>query len=229
MNSHITNQCLYAYLGEMEYQKAYRMQQSVHSKVSSGLIPNSLILLEHPHVFTLGRRGQDTDVLVSEAKISSLGVSIHHSDRGGQTTYHGPGQLVGYPIINLRQIRLGPLKYVRALENVINSTLSVFGIKSSSDDRPTGVWVGAKKIAAIGIRVSRGVTMHGFALNINPDQSYFDHIVPCGLQGAEVTTMENELSTNITISDVLPVLAKQFGMNFGWRMEKLENLSSVGY
>lgn len=229
MSSHITNQCLYAYIGEMEYQKAYRIQQSVHSKVSSGLVTNSLILLEHPHVFTLGRRGQDTDVLVSETEIASLGASIHITDRGGQTTYHGPGQLVGYPIINLKQLGIGPLQYVRTLENVINSTLSVFGIKSSSDDRPTGVWVGAKKIAAIGIRVSRGITMHGFALNVNPDQSYFDHIVPCGLPEAKITTMASELSTKITVSDVLPVLTRQFGINFGWTMEKLENLNSVDY
>lgn len=224
MNSRNINQCLYAYIGEIGYQEAYRMQQSVHSKVSSGLVTNSLILLEHPHVFTLGRRGQNTDVLASEATLASLGASIHYSDRGGQATYHGPGQLVGYPIINLRQTGLGPLKYVRALENVINTTLAAFGIKSSSDDRPTGVWVGEKKIAAIGIRVSRGVTMHGFALNVNLDQSYFNHIVPCGLPGAKVTTMENEMSTNITISEVLPILVNQFGINFGWTMKNLEKL-----
>jgi len=224
MNSPNINQCLHTYIGELEYQEAYKMQQVVHRKVSSGLVSNSLILLEHPHVFTLGRRGQDTDVLASKSKLASLGVSIHYSDRGGQATYHGPGQLVGYPIINLKQAGLGPLKYVRALENIINSTLSIFGIKSSSSDRPTGVWVGEKKIAAIGIRVSRGVTMHGFALNVNPDQSYFDHIVPCGLPEAKVTTMENEMPTSVTVSEVLPILVEQFGINFGWAMKKTGNL-----
>ena len=224
MNSLNINQCLHTYIGELEYQESYKMQQVVHRKVSSGLVSNSLILLEHPHVFTLGRRGQDTDVLASKSKLASLGVSIHYSDRGGQATYHGPGQLVGYPIINLKQAGLSPLKYVRALENIIHSTLSIFGIKSSSSDRPTGVWVGEKKIAAIGIRVSRGVTMHGFALNVNPDQSYFDHIVPCGLPGAKVTTMENEMPTSVTVSEVLPILVEQFGINFGWAMKKTGNL-----
>ena len=122
MNSLNINQCLHTYIGELEYQESYKMQQVVHRKVSSGLVSNSLILLEHPHVFTLGRRGQDTDVLASKSKLASLGVSIHYSDRGGQATYHGPGQLVGYPIINLIQAGRGPLKYVRAHENIINST-----------------------------------------------------------------------------------------------------------
>ena len=209
MNSLNINQCLHTYIGELEYQEAYRMQQVVHSKVSSGLVANSLILLEHPHVFTLGRRGQDTDVLASKSKLARLGVSIHYSDRGGQATYHGPGQLVGYPIINLKQAGLGPLKYVRALENVINSTLSIFGIKSSSSDRPTGVWVGEKKIAAIGIRVRRWISYHGISINLNPDLSHYNGIIPCGLSNYGVTSL-HELGIKVTLKELDFALKQTF-------------------
>ena len=175
----------------------------------NGELPALLLLLQHPHVYTLGRRGAETDILASPDTIHELGADVHHTDRGGEVTYHGPGQLVGYPIIDLRAAGLGPLAYVRALERVIVSTLAELGIHATSEDRPTGVWVNDAKIAAIGVRVSRGVTMHGFALNVSPDLSYFGHIVPCGMPGASVTSIA-EQGVDLEISGVIDILTTHF-------------------
>ena len=201
--------CLVVDAGVVEYSAAWSLQQRLHERVAEGELSSVLLLLEHPHVYTLGRRGDASDILISDDQLRRLGVEVHHIDRGGEVTYHGPGQLVGYPIINLRASRLGPLKYVRALEQVIVSTLAEFGITATSEDKPTGVWVGDGKIAAIGVRVSRGTTMHGFALNINPDLSYFDHIVPCGMPDVAVTSMAGQ-GVNIEVLDVIEVLMAQF-------------------
>ncbi len=164
--------------GLVGYDDAWELQRQLHGRVADGERPEVLLLLEHPHVYTLGRRGADSDILVDDRRLSELGVEVRHTDRGGQVTYHGPGQLVVYPILNLRSRGTGPLEYVRALEQTIVDTLADFGVDAGGDDRPTGVWVGGAKIAAIGVKVSRGVTMHGFALNVDPDLSYFDRIVP---------------------------------------------------
>ena len=179
-----------------------------------------LLLLEHPHVYTLGRRGQEDDILIDADALESLGIEMHHTDRGGEVTYHGPGQLVGYPILNLRRWGGGPLKYVRALERTLIETLAVYGIQAESEGHPTGVWVEDRKIAAIGVKVSRRVTTHGFALNVCPDLSYFDHIVPCGMPDSRVTSLTQELGRTVTVSDVVPVLLERFGSVFGLRMEQ---------
>ena len=142
-------------------------------------------------------------------------------------TYHGPGQLVGYPIIDLKTWGAGPQKYVRTLEQVLIDSLADFEIVASNAGKPTGVWVNDAKIAAIGVRISRRVTMHGFALNVNPDISYFDHIVPCGLPGSRVTSMDNERPSSATVSDVMPVVARHFGDLFGLAVEWAE-LADVG-
>lgn len=212
--------CLVDCLGLVPYQKAWEVQQSVHSQVAEGRSPNVLMLLEHPHVYTLGRRGQDSDILADSSQLKALGAEVYHVDRGGEATYHGPGQLVGYPIINLRRWRGGPLKFVQSLEQTLISTLAEFGIQAVSEDRPTGVWVGNAKIAAIGVRVSRGVSMHGFALNVSPDLSYFDHIVPCGLPDAAVTSVSQEQDRASEVSDVAEVLSRCFGEAFGMGMEQ---------
>ena len=185
--------CLAIPLGLLDYQAAYDLQRRLHAQVVAGELPDLLLLLEHPHVYTLGRRGQQSHILASDEALTQLGVETHFTDRGGETTYHGPGQLVGYPIVNLRRWGGGVRKYVETLEQVLIGTLSEFGITAHSEGKPTGVWVGDAKIAAIGVRVSRSVTMHGFALNVCPDLSFFDHIVPCGMPGARVTSMAQEL------------------------------------
>jgi lipoate-protein ligase B len=205
-------------MGQMPYQQAWNLQRDVHGRVASGEMTDTLLLLEHPHVYTLGRRGKEVDILVSPERLRELGAEVHFIDRGGEATYHGPGQIVGYPIVNLRKRHIGPLRYVQTIEQTLISTLSEFGIKGESVDRPTGVWVGDAKIAAIGVRISRGVTMHGFALNVSPDLTYFDHIVPCGLPGSGVTSIARELSKDVTVEQVMPVVAHEFGEAFGMDM-----------
>ena len=211
--------CLAIPLGLLDYQAAYDLQRRLHAQVVAGELPDLLLLLEHPHVYTLGRRGQQSHILASDEALTQLGVETHFTDRGGETTYHGPGQLVGYPIVNLRRWGGGVRKYVETLEQVLIRTLSEFGITAYSEGKPTGVWVGDAKIAAIGVRVSRSVTMHGFALNVSPDLSFFDHIVPCGMPGARVTSMAQELGREVAVSDVIPVIAQAFGGEFGIDVE----------
>jgi lipoate-protein ligase B len=214
-----TTKCMAVDAGRMGYTPALELQNGLRTKVADGLRPSVLLLLEHPHVYTLGRRGSLADILAGADELSRLGVEVHHTDRGGQVTYHGPGQLVGYPIVDLRTIGIGPLKYVRMLEEVIVATLSEFGISAGTGERPTGVWVGDSKIAAIGVKVSRGVTTHGFALNVDPDLSYFDNIVPCGMPQRLVTSMAS-LRPHVTgVESVIPVLARHFGRVFGFTIE----------
>ena len=213
------NTCLAIPLGLLDYQAAYDLQRRLHAQVVAGELPDLLLLLEHPHVYTLGRRGQQSHILASDEALTQLGVETHFTDRGGETTYHGPGQLVGYPIVNLRRWGGGVRKYVETLEQVLIGTLSEFGITAHSEGKPTGVWVGDAKIAAIGVRVSRSVTMHGFALNVSPDLSFFDHIVPCGMPGARVTSMAQELGQEIAVSDVIPAISQAFGCKFGIDVE----------
>ena len=206
--------CLVADLGSIDYPAALELQRELHHRVTKGDLPALLLLLQHSHVYTLGRRGSETDILVSAEVLRDLDADVHHTDRGGEVTYHGPGQIVGYPILDLRAAGLGPLAYVRALERVIISTLAELDIHATAEDRPTGVWVGEAKIAAIGVRVSRGVTMHGFALNVNPDLSYFNHIVPCGMPDANVTSIA-EQGVGLDISDVSNILTTHFASVLG--------------
>lgn len=212
------NTCLVLTLGTIDYQAAYDLQRRAHSLVVAGEIPDLLLLLEHPHVYTLGRRGEESHILASEEVLARLGVERHSTDRGGETTYHGPGQLVGYPIINLRRWGGGVRMYVETLEATLKRVLAEFGIDAHTDGKPTGVWVEDAKIAAIGVRVSRQVTMHGFALNVRPDLSFFDHIVPCGMPGVKVTSMARELERDVAVPEVAPVVGKSFGREFGMRM-----------
>jgi lipoate-protein ligase B len=219
--------CLAVPLGTVEYTRALELQRSLHRQVVEGSLPDLLLLLEHPHVYTLGRRGKESDVLASEDRLSRLGAKVHHTDRGGEVTYHGPGQLVGYPIVDLRRWGRGPMSYVRALEDTLVATLREFGVEAGRNEKPTGVWVADAKIAAIGVKISRRVTMHGFALNVHPDLSYFEHIVPCGMPQAEVTSMASMLSEKPSVEQVMPVLAGHFGATFGTPMEWAE-VESLG-
>ena len=226
------SRCVTVSLGLVDYLEALELQRRLHQRVAEGLLSDTLLLLEHPHVYTLGRRGKASDVLATTPELSEIGAEVHHVDRGGEVTYHGPGQLVGYPVVNLRVKGGGPLAYVQDLEDALVSTLADFGIAAGVGDRPTGVWVGDAKVAAIGVKVSRGVTMHGFALNVDPDLSYFDHIVPCGMPDGRVTSMSAELSRAVEVREVVPVLADHLGRSFGWMVswaarEELEQEASV--
>ena len=202
--------------GVLPYADALALQRRVHGEVAAGRRGDALILLEHPHVYTLGRRARADDVLADARELAAMGVEVHHTDRGGEATYHGPGQLVAYPIIDLRRWGGGPLKYVRALESAIIAALGEFGIAAESEGRPTGVWTGGRKIAAIGVKVSRRVTMHGFALNVSTDLSYFDRIVACGLPDARATSMRRELGRDISVSEVAPALIERLRDEFSF-------------
>ena len=217
--AHALDACLVASLGRIDYIEALRFQTRLHSQVVAGALPDVLLLLEHPHVYTLGRRGAMSDILATPQQLADLGVHVHSTDRGGEVTYHGPGQLVGYPIIDLKRWGGGPLRYVRALEEVLTATLADFGVAAGRDERPTGVWVGDAKIAAIGVKVSRGSTTHGFALNVDPNLGLFDHIVPCGMPGGKVTSIAALRPGVATVEAVVPVVTGHFGRVFGLATE----------
>ena len=180
-------------------------------------IPNTLLLLEHPHVYTHGRLSKPCHFLLAPGQFAARGIGVHETDRGGLVTYHGPGQLVAYPILMLRAWG-GPVKYVRTLEQAIIDTLDDFGITGNTIDGITGVWAGGGKIASIGVKVSRGVSYHGLALNVNTDLSYFGHIIPCGLHDLEVTSMARLLGQDVDIETVKYSLAYRFGRQMGFRM-----------
>lgn len=190
--------------GLLEYESALELQRSIHSDVADSLRNNTLILLEHPPVFTAGRR-----TLESEKPID--GSPVIDVDRGGKITFHGPRQLVGYPIVRLKNPN-DVVGFVREIEMALINVCKEFGINAERYCERSGVWIrdknGDRKIAAIGIRVARGVTMHGFALNVDPDLSYFNRIVPCGIADAEVTSMARELGRSIEIAEVEPILER---------------------
>ncbi|MDE3227006.1 MAG: lipoyl(octanoyl) transferase LipB [Acidobacteriota bacterium] len=190
--------------GLVDYQKAWEVQRTIHQEVADGLRPNTLLLLEHPSVYTAGRR---TD----ESERPTDGTPVIDVDRGGRITWHGPGQLVGYPIVKL----LKPTElvgFVREIEAALINVCADLGITAVRVDGRSGVWIqdaqGDRKIAAIGIRVAKGVTMHGFALNVNPDLAAFRNIVPCGISDADVTSLEIELGRKISIDEVAPLVER---------------------
>jgi lipoate-protein ligase B len=180
--------CTVSRLGLVEYQAALDMQGRLVDECR-GDRAQQLLLLEHPPTYTLGARGKLDNLLVDEASLAQLGASVHRIDRGGDVTFHGPGQLVGYPIIDLSRWGQGPLWYVRSLEAVLIDALASFGIDSQRRPGRPGAWIGDAKIASIGVHVSRGITSHGFALNVDPDLSFFSHIVPCGMPDITMTSM----------------------------------------
>ena len=209
----------WVFLDRMDYTKAWDLQRDLAEARARSEIPNTLLLLEHPPTYTLGRRGGNSDLLLPIKDLELHGAAVIDVDRGGQATFHGPGQLVAYPILPLKEWGRGPLLYVRTLESVLIGVLQEFGVRAMRIDRLTGVWVDDKKIAAIGLRVSRGVTMHGFALNVSTDLAWFQYIVPCGVPDKDVTSMERLLNRPITVAEVIPLLLKRFGVEFSAEMK----------
>mgnify|MGYP000399698149 CR=1 FL=1 len=191
-------------LGLIDYEQALAIQREFHSAVANMEKPSTLLLLEHPPVFTAGRRTLQSEMPTDGSKVIEV-------DRGGKITFHGPGQIVGYPIVKLKNPN-DVVGFVRELENALIGVCNEFDLDAQRYCERSGVWLrdekGDRKIAAIGIRVARGVTMHGFALNVNPDLSYFDRIVPCGISDAQVTSLARELNREIKISEVTPLLER---------------------
>lgn len=184
-------------LGLIDYGKAWDLQHQLWQKRVDGDLPDLLLFLEHPHVLTLGRRGNRTHLLASEEQLVKAGVTVFHIERGGDITYHGPGQLVVYPILDLKAYGYRLAQYIQELEEIIIRTLTDFGIQGRRDSLNRGVWVDQEKIASVGVAVKRWVSFHGLALNYETDLSYFDLINPCGLQGVKMTSMAKVLGHKV--------------------------------
>ena len=203
-------------LGLIPYADALALQSDLIERRRTGDIPDQLLLLQHPHVITLGTASSRSHVLADESRRRDLGVDLIEVGRGGDVTYHGPGQLVAYPILDLKPDRKDVHRYLRDLEAVLVDTLDQIGIQGEPVPDLTGVWVGGRKIAAIGVRVSSGwISSHGFALNVSNDLSYFDTIVPCGIQDVSVTSVTQELGQPFDVSDVLGIVSDAFSRVFG--------------
>ena len=213
-------------LGLKDYKETWDYQEEIFQKTidikvdnrrneNSNPTTNHFIFVEHPHVYTLGKSGDISNLLLSEEQLKEKGATYYKINRGGDITYHGPGQIVGYPILDLDNFFTDIHKYLRFLEEIIIKTLAEYGIKSERSDGETGVWLDvgtpfARKICAMGVRTSRWVTMHGFALNVNVNLGYFDNIIPCGIKGKAVTSMEAELNRKIPMEEVQGKILKHF-------------------
>ncbi|WP_314240491.1 lipoyl(octanoyl) transferase LipB [Capnocytophaga leadbetteri] len=214
-------------LGHKDYKETWNYQESLFEEIvelkrknraenTEVPTPNYFLFVEHPHVYTLGKSGHIENLLIDEAALAKKGASFYKINRGGDITYHGPGQIVGYPIIDLENFFTDIHKYLRSLEEVIIRTLADYGIKGERSEGETGVWLDvgtpfARKICAMGVRASRWVTMHGFALNVNTDLGYFDNIIPCGIRGKAVTSLNVELSKEkIDTEEVKRYILKHF-------------------
>jgi len=204
------------WLGRLPYEEAWDLQRALHEgRVTGRTDDDYLLLLEHPHVYTIGRFGDGSNVLLSPERAAAVGAEIHHVDRGGDVTYHGPGQLVGYPIRHLGD-RPEVAGYVHRLEEALISVLSDFGISAGREDAYPGVWTDRGKVAAIGVRTSHRVTMHGFALNVSTDLGYFRNIVPCGIPDRPVTSISALLGRAVSIEEVVDLLVPRFAAEFGY-------------
>ena len=211
----MTNICSLIDLGLTPYKEALSLQRRLAELRARGCIGDLLLLLQHPPVITLGRGGRKEHLLAPESSLSAMGIEFFQVERGGDITYHGPGQLIGYPILDLTEHGRDVRRYLRRLEGVLIETLATWGIEASRVIGRTGVWAGGGKIASIGIHVSRWVTRHGFALNVDTDLTPFELIVPCGIQGATPTSMAKTLCRPVVMDEVIPTLAERFEATFG--------------
>ena len=233
MNPVITKKTTFIHLGLVDYQQATDYQASLLAKIvaikkenrerdASNQLPteNFLIFCEHPHVFTIGKSGDEENLKINKDELHTLDATYHHTNRGGDITYHGPGQIVGYPIIDLENFFTDIHKYMRLLEESVIQTLAVFGIQAGRIPGLTGVWLDqnnntrARKICALGVKTSRWVTMHGFAFNVNTNQNYFDYIIPCGIADKAVTSLEKELGQRQDIKKIEAVLKQKIAEVF---------------
>ena len=202
--------CTVLELGLMEYQEAYELQKTLHRQRVEGKISDVLLLLEHPPTITVGKSGTLGNVLISQEQLTRQGISLFFIDRGGDVTYHGPGQLVGYPIIDLKQRAEDLHRYISDIEEVILRTLKDFSINGNRDESHPGVWVKKEELAAIGLSVRRWVSMHGFALNINTDLEQFSFINPCGFSDRKATSMSKILNSEVPMKEVTNSLISHF-------------------
>ncbi len=205
-------------LGRTDYGQCWGLQQRLFELRSRNEIDDLLLLTEHDHVYTIGKTGDDNHLLANGEELTRKGIGVYHNDRGGDITYHGPGQLVGYPILDLNNYYCDLHRYLRDLEEVIVRVLARHGVKGSRDGDYTGVWVGNEKVCAIGVKTRRWVTMHGFALNIKTDLSFFGRIIPCGIFEKGVTSLQKQVGMELDMDEIANTLALEFGHVFEARM-----------
>ncbi len=207
-------------LGQQDYYEAWNTQKTLHAKRVDGAIGDILLLVEHDPVITVGKSGKDSNILISESLLKEKGVGLYRIERGGDVTYHGPGQLVGYPIFNVKEKLAGIRSFIEKIEEVIIATLAQFNIEAEKKEKMIGVWVGTGKICSIGIAVKRWVSFHGFALNVNTDLKYFDLIHPCGFKNIKMTSMAEILEKEISMKAVKDAVKEEFGKIFENRVEE---------
>lgn len=210
---------LFCRLGTIDYAEAHRLQKELQAKRISGEIDDTVLLLEHPPVLTMGRSAKEQHVLAAPDVLAARGISVHEVGRGGDVTYHGPGQLVAYPIIDLKPDRRDVRKYMWSLEETMIRTCADFGLAATRVEGLNGAWIGNRKVGAVGVRISRWVTMHGLALNANSDLTHFDLIVPCGIQDKTVTSLTAELGRMVFAADVIDPLARHLADLFDTTVE----------
>src|SRR3989337_325386 len=207
---------------EIEYGEAWELQKTLLEARMSNAVEDCLILLQHPPTFTFGRRYKEDNLITNKEYYESLGFAVYKTDRGGLATYHGLGQLVGYPIIKISTYTKDYYQYLRMLEDVMIKTLNDFGIAARRNEGYTGVWADNAKIGFIGVRMSFGYTMHGFSLNVNNDVSPFNYITPCGIQGVRITSVQELLNTNVNMQEVYAKFANHFSDVFQIQMVSIE-------
>lgn len=218
---------IYCDLGFIDYKDAWDLQKSIHQSRAENKIDDILFLLEHPHTYTLGKTADKKNLVGDKKYLDENNISVYDIDRGGDITYHGPGQIVGYPIINLTNWKQDTHKYLRSIEEIIIRVCNEYGLDAKRIEKLTGVWIDDRKICAIGIKVSRWITMHGFAFNINTDLNLFNGIIPCGISDKQVTSLSKELNSEITLTEVKEKIIHHFMNEFNYSQIELKSKNEI--
>lgn len=216
VNQYISKKLIYSDLGLIDYAKAWNLQKEVFDKRVSGNTDDTFFMLEHPNTYTLGKTADKNNLISNKDYLEKEGISVFEIDRGGDITYHGPGQIVGYPIIDLKNWKQDTHLYLRNIEETIIKVCNYYGLNAGRKEKYTGVWIGERKICAIGVKISRWVTMHGFAFNINTNLNLFNGIIPCGIKDKEVTSLERELGKRFDINEVKDKILEVFINKFNY-------------
>ena len=214
INNH-SQENLYLYdLKNIDYDTSLIIQEEIHAYVKNKNISGVILSLEYPNLFTIGKSGKKSDILISQNELNLKGIKVYESNRGGEITYHGPGQIIYYLIINLKKLSIKPVEYIRILQRTVISSLKDFNIQAEDVNKPVGVWVNGKKISSIGVRISKSVTMHGVAINLNCDLKYFTYIIPCGIKDLNLTNINNETNLNCDKDSFSKTFSHHLNNNF---------------